>query len=181
MRIREREQRVLTLSEQGWTQQAIATEVAITQAAVSKILRRLDERALQTTAAERAHHLARRTRHLEYISREGRRGWEESKKGRVRRRQRKAIAPDGMPVVIQDVSVEESPDPRMLDQSRKAEESLLTLCGAGASPRAERAGRLQGVPVPERPLILQLSTDTLERALADLTGPRPDSSDPLES
>ena len=93
--IRAREQRVLELSEQGWTQQATAQEVGVSQAAVSKILRRTDERARERINAERTQVKMRRSRHLEYISREGRRGWETSKQGRVRRRQRKVADADG--------------------------------------------------------------------------------------
>ena len=110
--VREREQRVLEFSEQGWTQKAIAEEVGVTQAAVSKILRRTDERALEKINADRAQVKMRRARHLEYISREGRRGWETSKHGRVRRRQRKVADADGETVVTQDVVVDEQPDPR---------------------------------------------------------------------
>ena len=39
--IRRREHQVLTLTEQGWRQEAIADHLGITQAAVSKILRRV--------------------------------------------------------------------------------------------------------------------------------------------
>ena len=42
--IRQREHQVLTLTEQGWRQEAIADHLGITQAAVSKILRRVDAR-----------------------------------------------------------------------------------------------------------------------------------------
>ena len=38
--IRRREHQVLTLTEEGWRQEAIADHLGITQAAVSKILRR---------------------------------------------------------------------------------------------------------------------------------------------
>ena len=168
--IRERERRVLTLSEQGWTQEAIAEDLGITQAAVSKIVRRVDDRALQVIAAERAHFKMRRARHLEYLSREGRRGWEQSKQGHIRRRQRKAAGADGTPVVTQDVVIDEHPDPRMLDQARKAEETLVDMFGCTA-PAADRAPS-DVTADPTLPILFHLSTDTLERALADLTVPR---------
>lgn len=174
--IRERERHVLTLSEQGWTQEATADDLGITQAAVSKILRRVDDRALGLIAAEAAHFKMRRTRHLEYLSREGRRGWERSKEGRIRRRQRKAATADGTPVVTQDVVVDEHPDPRMLDQARKAEETLVEMFGFTA-PAAGRAPSETPTANPTLPILLQLSTETLERALADLTAPREPQSD----
>ncbi len=168
--IRDREQRVLSLSEQGWTQQAIAEDLGLTQAAVSRILLRMDDRALRVLASEMAHLKMRRARHLEYLSREGRRGWERSKEGRVRRRQRKTAGGDGTPVVTQDVTVDEHPDPRMLDQARKAEETLAHLFGFTASAGRTASDATAGDPTV--PILFQLSTDTLERALADLTDPR---------
>ena len=53
--IRRREHQVLTLTEQGWRQEAIADHLGITQAAVSKILRRVDERALRVVADQVAY------------------------------------------------------------------------------------------------------------------------------
>ncbi len=136
---------------------------------------------------------------MEYLSREGRRGWEQSKTGRVRRRQRKAAGADGVPVVTQEVMVDEHPDPRMLDQARKAEEALVDMLGLGASHdqarKAEEAlvdmlglgashdrstpGGAPAGGAPTRPVLVQLSTDTLERAYAELTATRtsPDESE----
>ena len=79
------------MTEEGWRQEAIADHLGITQAAVSKILRRVDERALRVVADQVAYLKMRGARHLEYLSREGRRGWEQSKQGRVRRRQTKGV------------------------------------------------------------------------------------------
>ena len=174
--VREREQRVLEFSEQGWTQKAIAKEVGVTQAAVSKILRRTDERALEKINADRAQVKMRRARHLEYISREGRRGWETSKHGRVRRRQRKVADADGETVVTQDVVVDEQPDPRFLDQARKSEEALANLHGLTTTPR-RAGGRPAGTTATSSPLT-QVSDETLERAYAELTQPRNSKNDP---
>ena len=174
--VREREQRVLEFSEQGWTQKAIAKEVGVTQAAVSKILRRTDERALEKINADRAQVKMRRARHLEYISREGRRGWETSKHGRVRRRQRKVADADGETVVTQDVVVDEQPDPRFLDQARKSEEALANLLGLTTTPR-RAGGRPADTTATSSPLT-QVSDETLERAYAELTQPRNSKNDP---
>ena len=168
--IRGREHQVLTLTEQGWRQEAIADHLGITQAAVSKILRRVDERALRAVADQVAYLKMRGTRHLEYLSREGRRGWEQSKQGRVRRRQTKGVRADGTPVVTQDVVIDEHPDPRMLDQARKAEEALADLLGLTGSKSP--AGRSDPRPQTDLPPVLQISDETLERIHADLTQPR---------
>ena len=77
---------------------------------------------------------------------------------------------DGTPVVTQDVTVDEHPDPRMLDQARKAEETLVHLFGFTASAGRTASDVTAGDPTV--PILFQLSTDTLERALADLTDPR---------
>ena len=174
--IRRREQQVLTLTEQDWRQEAIADHLGITQAAVSKILRRVDERALRVVADQVAYRKMRGTRHLEYLSREGRRGWEQSKQGRVRRRQTKGVRADGTPVVTQDVVIDEHPDPRMLDQARKAEEALADLHGLTGSTSS--AGRSDPRPQTDLPPLLQLSDETLERIDADLTPPRDPQDDP---
>ena len=79
MVIHARERRVADLSAQGWTQEAIAADLGLSQAAVSKILRRIDERAVRALTERLVHLKMRRARHLEYLSREGRRGWEQSK------------------------------------------------------------------------------------------------------
>ena len=174
--IRRREHQVLTLTEQGWRQEAIADHLGITQAAVSKILRRVDERALRVVADQVAYRKMRGARHLEYLSREGRRGWEQSKQGRVRRRQTKGARADGTPVVTQDVVIDEHPDPRMLDQARKAEEALADLFGLTGSTSS--AGRSDPRPQTDLPPLLQLSDDTLERIDAELTQPRDPQDDP---
>ena len=148
--IRAREQQVLELSEQGCTQQMIAKEVGVTQAAVSKILRRADGRALERINADRTQVKMRRSRHLEYISREGRRGWETSKQGRVRRRQRKVADANGATVVTQDVVVDEQPDPRFLDQARKSEEALANFHGLTATQTVRGDGRPTPLPYLHR-------------------------------
>ena len=168
--IRRREHQVLTLTEQGWRQEATADHLGITQAAVSKILRRVDERALRVVADQVAYLKMRGTRHLEYLSREGRWGWEQSKQGRVRRRQTKGARADGTPVVTQDVVIDEHLDPRILDQARKAEEALADLLGLTGS--TSPAGRSDPRPQTDLPPLLQISDETLERIHADLTQPR---------
>jgi DNA-binding MarR family transcriptional regulator len=134
-------ERVVTLSEQGQTQEEIADVVGISQPAVSKILHRMEQRGLAALDVQLASLKMRRLRILEYMSREGRRAWEQSKQGRVRKRQRKAIDASGTEIVVHELLVDEHPDPRMLDQARKAEEALAEVCGF--------TGRGQGANVRE--------------------------------
>jgi hypothetical protein len=137
-RLLERAAHVLALHEQGLTQEAIGQTEGISQAAVSKILRRADERAVAALAQQWIARKMRSLRLLEYLSREGRRAWEMSKQGRVRKRQRKADGAGGEPTVTHEIFVDEQPDPRMLDQARKAEEVIAEICGFIAVGRSDR-------------------------------------------
>lgn len=140
-RIRERAARVLALEEQGWVQQDIAEALGISQAAVSKILHREDARAGAALRDQTIAHRMRRIRRLEYVARESRRAWEASKGGRVRKRQRKAGGGSGDEAVMQEIIKDEHPDPRLLDQARKAEEAIGAICGlTGSGPRGDRTG-----------------------------------------
>ena len=89
VRTRAREQRVVALSDQGWSQDAIGHDLGITQSAVSQILRRVDDRIVGEMRAQLAHHRARIFRRLDYLSRKGCAGWEKSKAGHTKRTQTK--------------------------------------------------------------------------------------------
>ena len=165
-------ERALTLNEQGWTQAAIAEDVGVSQAAVSKMLQRADVQAVAAIDQELTTLKARRLRMLEYVSRESRRAWEESKKGRVRRRQRKAAGAGSDAALTQEVLIDEHPDPRMLDQARKAEEAMADVCGLTGSGRGATAS--EALPVPEltaEEIAARLNAllDELERPAAPVT------------
>jgi DNA-binding CsgD family transcriptional regulator len=131
VRIRAREQRVLALSEQGWTQAAIAQDLEITQSAVSQILRRIDDRFLDEMRDALQHQRARIFRKLDYISREASVGWEKSKGGHTKRTQTKRQDASGAPVITQQVTIDERPEPRWLEEGRLAEEAKAGLLGFG--------------------------------------------------
>jgi DNA-binding MarR family transcriptional regulator len=168
-----RVERVVLLHEQGQTQEEIARDVGVSQAAVSKILQRVDLRGLAVLDQQLAALKMRRLRMLEYMSREGRRAWEHSKQGRVRKRQRKATSPSGSPIVTHEILVDEQPDPRMLDQARKAEEVIAAVCGfTGAAPRGGRA--------LAEPPVADLTPEEIAarlNALLDEAPPEPNASD----
>jgi transcriptional regulator with XRE-family HTH domain len=133
MRIRAREQRAVTLSDQGWTQEAIAQDLGITQSAVSQILRRVDERMASEIGAQRQRHRARIFRRLDHVSREASAAWEHSKAGRTTRTQTKRQDASGVPVITQQVTVEERSNPSLLEEVRRAEEAKARLLGFGRS------------------------------------------------
>ena len=145
-RILARLERVVMLQEQGSTQDEIARDVGVSQAAVSRMLQRVDLRAIAALDQQLASLKMRRLRILEYVSREGRHAWEQSKHGRVRKRQRKATGPSGAPVVTHELLVDEHPDPRMLDQARKAEEAIAEVCGLTGGARS--VARVPAEPLP---------------------------------
>jgi len=170
-----RAEQVVALHEQGRTQDEIARELDISQAAASKILHRVDVRALQLLAEHRAADKMRRVRMLQYVSRESRAAWEASKReGRVRKRQRKVASASGAPVTMHEVVVDEHPDPRILDQARKAEEAIAEICGLAdpnrpdGTPDDGRAQRRQtaGPSTGSGP---STTSDVTARGLRDLT------------
>ena len=60
-RIRTRERRTMDLTVLGWSQHQIAADLGVTQAAVSKILDRVERRALRELTATVERHKARHT------------------------------------------------------------------------------------------------------------------------
>jgi len=139
-RIRAREQRVVALAIQGWTQHAIAADVRVSQAAVSKILARVDERLLQELSARVERQKVRQTQRLEYLYTEALHAWEQSKGDTTRRRQRQSEPAGGVgrgqTVAEIEVSTQHG-DPRFLDEGRKALADLRKLWGIEAPRRSD--------------------------------------------
>jgi hypothetical protein len=88
-RIRTRELRAMELTVLGWPQHQIAADLGVSQAAVSKILKRVEVRLLREQAAMVERQKARHTARLEHLFAEAIRAWEQSKADTTRRRQRK--------------------------------------------------------------------------------------------
>src|SRR5262249_52348624 len=84
--VRRREQVAVELSSKGWTMRKIAAELAsrglgvITHQAVSKMLDRIDKRALAEMNEQIQLRKVKQTRVLEHILDEAMRSWEDSKK-----------------------------------------------------------------------------------------------------
>jgi len=154
IRIRHRELRATRLEEEGWTQAEIARELHISQAAVSKLLRRVNDRLAKELMTRRLAEAARSARLLRHISREGRRAWETSKTGRIARHQRKTVSPDGSTSVVQTVRVIEQPDPSFLAIARDAERIMLS----GLTPG-------KGTAMPDPPIAVELTDDERARRI----------------
>ena len=137
VRVRSREMRALELSTQGWTQPQIAMELHITQPAVSKILRRVEERALREQMAVVGRQKARHTLRLEHLYAEAIRAWERSKVDTTRRRQRRTQGTNGDATMAELVVENEHGDPRYLEEARKALADATKLWGLDAPQKID--------------------------------------------
>jgi hypothetical protein len=143
-RIRTRELRAMELSVLGWSQHAIAADLGVSQAAVSKILRRLEERVLQEIRAVVERQKARHSLRLEHLYAESMRAWGDSKADTTRKRQRKTQGGDGVAggTVAEIVSENQHGDPRYLEEARKSLADHRKLWGLDAPQKVDvRASR----------------------------------------
>lgn len=139
LRVRRREREVIRLSTEGHSQQEIARRVGVSQPAVSKIIRRADERWLSENRDRVTRYKAEHLRKLTHLFREYMRGWEASQHQRTRRRQRKT---DGMTMgpggAVAEVIVEDSHgDPRYLEGARRVLADIAQVYGAAAAADVE--------------------------------------------
>ena len=143
-RIRTRERRTMELTVLGWSQHQIAADLGVTQAAVSKILDRVERRVLRELIATVERHKARHTLRLEHLFAEAMRAWDQSKADTTRRRQRKSEGgPGGPGATVAELVVEnQHGDARYLEEARKALADLRKLWGLDAPQRVDlRASR----------------------------------------
>jgi hypothetical protein len=140
-RIRTRELRTLELATLGWSQHQIAADLGISQAAVSKTLKRVELRLLRELSETVDRQKARQTVRLELLFAEALRAWTESKADSTRRRQRKGEG--GTATNIAELTVENSHgDPRYLGEARQALADARKLWGLDAPQKVDlRASR----------------------------------------
>ena len=133
-RIRTRELRAMELAVLGWSQHQIAADLGISQAAVSKLLTRIEGRVLRELAETIERHKARQTLRLEHQYAEAMRAWEESKADTTRKRQRKTQGgAGGADATVAEVVVEnQHGDPRYLEVARKALADVRKVWGLDA-------------------------------------------------
>jgi DNA-binding MarR family transcriptional regulator len=125
--------RAMELALQGSTQRQIANELGVSQAAVSKILHRVEVRATNEQNGIRGRLKARYTLRLEHLYAEAMTAWERSKTDMTRRRQRKTQGGAQGSATIAELVVEnQHGDPRYLEQGRKALADLTKLWGHDA-------------------------------------------------
>lgn len=143
-RIRTRELRAMELAVLGWPQYQIAADLGISQAAVSKLVKRIETRLLRELAETVQRQKARQALRLEHLFAEAMRAWNESKADTTRRRQRKTQGgTGGAGATVAEIVVEnQHGDPRYLDEGRKALADLRKLLGLDAPQKLDvRASR----------------------------------------
>ena len=135
-RLRARERRAVELAVQGSSQHAIAAELHISQAAVSKLLKRADDRVLQELSDRVERQKVRQTQRLERLFSESMTAWEKSKADATRRRQRKSGSDVGVhaagQTVAEVVTETQHGDPRYWESARKALTDLRKVWGLDA-------------------------------------------------
>ena len=118
--IRERQREAVRMSSEGYTQDDIAERLGVTQPAVSKILRREDDRWLAENRVTAGRQLARLTRQREAAIKKAFIAFDESRGERVRKTQRK-VRGQNAETIVTEMTVEMSAgDPRYLETVRKA-------------------------------------------------------------
>ena len=181
-----RDERILDLALERWSQRRIAAEVGLTQAGVSKALRRILTRRLATLPPQEAEAYRLKLVLLaERRAREAREGHARSQADVTTRRQRKVAAGGGAAAttVVELETQSAAGNPTYLAVEQRSDEfaaKLLGLYEPPALPVGARPPALDPAAASVR-LLGHLSSDTLERAHAELTrppDPRPAESDP---
>lgn len=136
-RIRMREARAKQMLLEGHTQHEIARTLDVSQPAVSKMLKRIEERLLADVAWRVDRQRARQTMRLEFIYREAIAGWRASQEEGLRKRRRKVEGPGTQTgtTIAELISENRNGDPRFLDEARRALADLRTLWGVDAPER----------------------------------------------
>jgi DNA-binding transcriptional ArsR family regulator len=136
-RVRLREIQVLDQMVEGRTQHQIAAALGLSQPAVSKILRRLEDRLLADLALKIERQRARHTVRLEFLYGEAIRAWHASKQETLRRRQRKTdgVSGGGSATIAEIVSENRHGDARYLGEARSALADLRALWGVDEPER----------------------------------------------
>jgi DNA-binding CsgD family transcriptional regulator len=135
-RVRLREAQVFEYVLAGRTQHQIAEALGISQPAVSKIVRRVEDRLLADLTCKAERQRARQTLRLEHLYGQAMQAWQDSKQEGLRRRQRKTEHGSGTSSTVAElISENRHGDPRYLDEARKALTDLRKVWGVDAPER----------------------------------------------
>lgn len=156
-RIRLREADVLQRHLDGATQHQIAAALDLSQAAVSKILKRVEERVLSESASKIERQRGRQILRLEHLFAETMRAWNASKQDTLRKRQRQADGGGSRGTMAELISENRHGDPRHLEAARKILADLRALSGLDAPTR---------MAVHATTAFAELTDDAIEAELA---------------
>lgn len=135
-RVRLRELRATELHLEGQSQHQIAKALGVSQPAVSKMIRRIEDRTLADIAWRIDRQRARHSLRLEFIYGESIRAWRASQQDGLRKRQRRTQSGKGDDSTVAElVSENRHGDPRFLDEARRALLDLRSLWGVDAPER----------------------------------------------
>jgi len=169
-RVRTRELRAMELTVLGWSQLQIARDLGISQAAVSKILKRIEIRQLREWAETLERHKVKQALRLEHLFAEAIRAWHDSKADMTRRRQRRTESGQGGASVAEIIVENQHGDPRYLDEARKSLADYRKLWGLDAPQKVDlRAARDPYADMTEEALRAELARQTQLLAIADST------------
>jgi hypothetical protein len=175
-RVRLREIKAMQLHLEGHHQHEIAQALGVSQPAVSKMLRRIEERLLIDLSWRVDRQRARQSLRLEFIYAESVRAWRASQADGLRRRQRKTDGPNrsGSTTVAELVSENRHGDPRFLDEARRALADLRTLWGVDAPERVAVATTNRFASMSDAALQAEVArqTEALERFLPPAVSPK---------
>src|SRR5262245_15935305 len=130
-RIRTRELRAIELAVLGRSQQETAAELGMSQAGVSKLLKRVETRLLREMTEALERQKVQQTLQLKHQYAEAVGAWEASKADRTRKRQRKTQGDGrGQATTVAEVVVQnQHGDPRYLEAARRSLADLRKLWG----------------------------------------------------
>ncbi len=128
---RQRELDVWRLRQQGWTQEAIAAEIGVTQPAIQQILKRLTKRFTKHNVEEIHHVKSQQIAQLEYIAYEAMLAWENSKEAAKIQRIKTSSGGKDNSEKVQELRDQDG-DPRYLTVAMKAREDIRKILGADA-------------------------------------------------
>ena len=178
-----RDERILELALERWSQRQIAAEVGLTQGGVSKALQRIFTRRLATQETEA--YRVKLVLLAERRARAAREGHARSQADVTTRRQRKVAAGGGAAAttVVELETQSAAGNPTYLAVEQRADEFAAKLLGLDAPPALPVGAGLPALDPAAASvrLVGHLSSDLIERAHAELTrppDPRPAESDP---
>ena len=131
-RIVERQRVAVERSLSGDSQHQIASLLGISQAAVSKILRRAEDQIVQETRERGLRAKGRQIQQLEHIYAQAMSAWHRSKADTVRKRQRRSDGASAGTSIAEVVTEAQHGDPRYLAEARNALSDLRKLLGLDA-------------------------------------------------